>query len=227
MPGSTIDEQYASVAAEGDRFIRGSGTSQAAAVVSGAAALLLQQRPCATPDQIKELLRQAGEKLRDETDVEQGKGELRLSRILRSGTPGPKPPPFAWSTGAGAIEGARGTTHLVDAGVELRGELDIFGAPLASASLAAGAQRRQRLARRRLVRARAARRLVDDDDLGRPRLGGSRLVGPRLVRPRAGRAAAGPGAAGPAGAGRPARGATPRFPPSWTSAPLVERRAGA
>ncbi len=77
-PARPSTRQYASVAAEGDRFIRGSGTSQAAAVVSGAAALLLQQRPWATPDQIKQLLRLAGEKLRDESSVEQGQGELRL-----------------------------------------------------------------------------------------------------------------------------------------------------
>ena len=35
------------------RFIRGNGTSQAAAVVSGAAALYLQKYPTATPDQVK------------------------------------------------------------------------------------------------------------------------------------------------------------------------------
>ena len=40
----------------GPRFFRGSGTSQAAAVVSGAAALLLQHRPNLTPDQVKALL---------------------------------------------------------------------------------------------------------------------------------------------------------------------------
>jgi serine protease AprX len=136
VPGSTIDEAYASVAAEGDRFIRGSGTSQAAAVVSGAAALLLQQRPWATPDEVKQLLRLAGEKLKDESTVEQGQGELRLGRILRVATPQSQQP-GTWSTGTGSIEGARGTTHLVDAGVELRGEVDIFGAPLASVGLAA------------------------------------------------------------------------------------------
>ena len=38
------------------RLFRGSGTSQAAAVVSGAAALLLQAYPNLTPDQVKAAL---------------------------------------------------------------------------------------------------------------------------------------------------------------------------
>ena len=42
--------------ASATRLFRGSGTSQAAAVVSGAAALLISQRPDLTPDQVKALL---------------------------------------------------------------------------------------------------------------------------------------------------------------------------
>jgi len=44
-PGSFVDDTYGSTATVGNRFFLGSGTSQAAAVVSGAAALLLSQRP--------------------------------------------------------------------------------------------------------------------------------------------------------------------------------------
>jgi serine protease AprX len=53
--GSYIDQQHPA-GRVGSRFFRGSGTSAATAVVSGAAALLLQQRPQLTPDEVKSLL---------------------------------------------------------------------------------------------------------------------------------------------------------------------------
>src|SRR4051794_17812707 len=54
-PGSLLDTKYPA-ARIGERLFRGSGTSHAAAVVSGAAALLIQQRPGITPDEVKALL---------------------------------------------------------------------------------------------------------------------------------------------------------------------------
>ncbi|MBV9292053.1 MAG: S8 family serine peptidase, partial [Frankiales bacterium] len=51
-PGSTLDTQFPG-ARVGDRFFRGSGTSEAAAVVSGAVADLLSARPGLTNDQVK------------------------------------------------------------------------------------------------------------------------------------------------------------------------------
>jgi serine protease AprX len=55
VPGSTLDTEFPG-ARVGDGYFRGSGTSQAAAVVSGLAARLLQQRPWLTADQLKALL---------------------------------------------------------------------------------------------------------------------------------------------------------------------------
>jgi hypothetical protein len=55
VPGSFLDEAFPA-ARIGDGF-RGSGTSQAAAVVSGATALLVGGRPSLVPDQVKALLR--------------------------------------------------------------------------------------------------------------------------------------------------------------------------
>jgi serine protease AprX len=55
VPGSALDREFPA-ARVGERYFRGSGTSQATAVVSGVAALLLSQRPELGPDQVKALL---------------------------------------------------------------------------------------------------------------------------------------------------------------------------
>ena len=54
-PGSRLVEENPTAFIDG-RFMRGSGTSQAAAVVSGAAALLLEQNPSMTNDEVKAAL---------------------------------------------------------------------------------------------------------------------------------------------------------------------------
>ena len=59
VPGSTLDTLFPDrvVAAQnGSTYFRLTGTSMATAIVSGAAALLLERRPDLTPDQVKELL---------------------------------------------------------------------------------------------------------------------------------------------------------------------------
>ncbi|MFN2452385.1 MAG: S8 family serine peptidase, partial [Candidatus Dormibacteria bacterium] len=57
-PGSYIDQTYGATGGITPRFFRGSGTSQATAAASGAAALIFSQHPNATPDQVKALLNQ-------------------------------------------------------------------------------------------------------------------------------------------------------------------------
>ena len=85
VPGSTLDEEFA-VARIGDGFFRGSGTSQAAAVVSGMAALLLEARPGLTPNQLKALLRGGAVNLPDEVSAD-GAGRVNLARTLALQTP--------------------------------------------------------------------------------------------------------------------------------------------
>ena len=54
-PGSTLDTEYPA-ARIGNFYFKGSGTSQAAAVVSGVAALMIQAKPSITPDVVKAAL---------------------------------------------------------------------------------------------------------------------------------------------------------------------------
>ena len=81
-PGSFID-RTAVVGIIDDRIMRGSGTSQAAAVMSGAAALLLQKFPDATPDSLKALVRNTASLLPDRP--RSGAGRLRVDRAVAAG----------------------------------------------------------------------------------------------------------------------------------------------
>ncbi|RZU31033.1 serine protease AprX [Blastococcus saxobsidens] len=124
-PGSYLDESYPN-ARQGERFFRGSGTSQAAAVVSGAAALLIQQRPEATPDQIKALLMSTAQRLPVADPIAQGDGIIDLRAARDAATPQAVQ---SWprATGLGTLEGARGTANLEYEGTTLEGEIDVRG----------------------------------------------------------------------------------------------------
>jgi serine protease AprX len=135
-PNSFIDQTYSSTGLVGTRFFRGSGTSQATAVVSGAAALLLSQRPSLTPDQVKALLNNSATELDDQPASAQGHGELNLRGALGAPTPLLAVQLYAPSTGLGTLEASRGSIHLVMNGVALSGERDIFGSPFSSAAMA-------------------------------------------------------------------------------------------
>jgi serine protease AprX len=135
-PGSFIDQTYGSTGQVTNDLFRGSGTSQAAAIVSGAAALLLQQHPELTPDQVKRMLKAGADPLTDVRLAFQGGGELNLANDFDRRIPG-----FAQShvqsVGTGSLELSRGDIHLSLNGVTLSGEQDIFGAPFQSAQTAA------------------------------------------------------------------------------------------
>ena len=124
-PGSYID-QLNPQAVRLNRFFKGSGTSQAAAAVSGAAALLVQQRPTATPDQIKKLLMSTADPMPNANVVAQGDGVINLKSAGDKRTPG-YVQTFLPATGLGSIDAARGSARLSDDGVQLTGEQDIFG----------------------------------------------------------------------------------------------------
>jgi len=140
VPGSYIDHRYGSAGVVGDRFLRGSGTSQAAAVTTGAAALLLQEYPFSTPDQLKWRLTSSAEQLNNFVDASQGHGEINLrpEKEFSPATAVDQSPAiyFAPSVGTGSLELSRGTHHLTAAGVTLTGEKDIFGATWNSTKMA-------------------------------------------------------------------------------------------
>jgi serine protease AprX len=127
-PGSWVDTAYPEARLD-DRYFRGSGTSQAAAVVAGAAALLEQQRPGLTPDQTKALLVSTAWRLPDAEPRAQGGGELDLRSAMKAPTPAVEQ---TWprSDGSGSLEASRGSVHVVGPdGQELVGDVDVFGQP--------------------------------------------------------------------------------------------------
>jgi serine protease AprX len=124
-PGSYLDEAHPS-ARVGERYFKGSGSSQAAAVVSGAVALLLQSRPNLTPDQVKALLRGSAEPMPYADSAGRGAGELDVFRAYQRSTPATTQS-WSRSTGLGSLEQARGTQHVASDGVELTGERHVLG----------------------------------------------------------------------------------------------------
>ena len=150
VPGSYADRGHPEGLVDGDtsaRFFRGTGTSQSTAVVSGAAALLLQRNPELTPDQVKGLLRASARPLAAGSAA-QGAGQLDVERAVKLLEKGPVASfrqRFSTSTGLGSLDMSRGGSYVVDpvSGDALRGEQDIFGQRWDPATWApASAQRR-------------------------------------------------------------------------------------
>lgn len=134
-PGSTIDDANPNAVVD-ERFFRGSGTSQAAAVTSGAVALLLQARPSLTPDMVKALLRTSATPLANASLASQGAGRVNVYAAAVTGVPLGYSQSATRSTGTGSLEAARGTSHVASDDIELRGEQDIMGSPWVGATWA-------------------------------------------------------------------------------------------
>jgi serine protease AprX len=136
-PGSTVDLQFGATAGITDRFLRGSGTSQAAAMVSGAAALLLQKYPGATPDRIKGALVANATALPAADRQAQGGGLVSLLGAVQTTAGQDLVQRFTASTGRGSLEGSRGSRHLTSSGRTLSGERDVAGQAVDTGALAA------------------------------------------------------------------------------------------
>lgn len=135
VPGAMVDQEHPSARVTdrhgATRFFRGSGTSQAAAFTSGTAALLLQQRPDLTPDQVKRLLTTTADRIGGTDARLQGSGLIDVEDAIDADTPSVLQSTQTWplATGTGSLEAARGGSHVADPddGTELTGEQDIFG----------------------------------------------------------------------------------------------------
>jgi serine protease AprX len=125
-PGGRLDERY----------FRGSGTSEATAITSGAVALVLQKYPALTPDQVKSYFASNAYGLSATIGFQQGRGEIRLGQMLNK-SPAASTQKFPSATGTGSLELSRGQDHLSRDGVVLTGEQDVFGQPVDTSALAA------------------------------------------------------------------------------------------
>ena len=124
--GSTVESTYPK-ALVSPSYIKGSGTSQAAAVTAGVVALMLSARPDLTPDEVKQRLMATATPVPGAEQLAQGRGRIQVAdAVAAPSTPAVQARP---ATGLGSIEASRGPQHVVaDCGgtpTEIRGEIDV------------------------------------------------------------------------------------------------------
>ncbi len=126
-PGSRADLEHPEARVDRIRF-RGSGSSQAAAVTSGAVALLLQEQPWLTPDQVKAKLVRSADAgaVPVGTEMFRGAGLLRVDLASSASTllSTQLHPP---ALGTGTLQGSRGSLTMDVLGVPLQGEVTVLG----------------------------------------------------------------------------------------------------
>src|SRR5450631_223145 len=144
-PGSYVDVNNPQGLVSGDvsgKLFRGSGTSQAGAVVSGAVADLVQAFPSLTPDQVKYALTASADPVLGSSVNAVGAGMIDVqhafdlaSHIVKTNANGAAlkaaaVQSFAPATGQGSLDAARGGDVPLDAdGNPISGEVDIQGNP--------------------------------------------------------------------------------------------------
>jgi serine protease AprX len=109
-PGSAIDQNFPNYL-DGS-YRKGSGTSFSAGVVSGAAALLAQANPVASPDRVKYALTSTARKVASTDRMAVGAGEIDAFSAAMSAPPGLANQGVEAGTGTGAIDLSRGTVYV-------------------------------------------------------------------------------------------------------------------
>src|SRR4051794_40015356 len=135
VPGGTADQANPQ-ARVGTRFARASGTSQAAAVVSGEVALLLQANPKMTPDQVKRQVMSTASAFSSTDAKYRGNGTTNVRDAQTKPVNNSTQSTQFYGTGTGSIAASRGTSTVDDGYGALTGNVDIFGRPFDSAAWA-------------------------------------------------------------------------------------------
>jgi serine protease AprX len=109
-PGSAIDTQFPNYI--NGSYRKGSGTSFSTGMVSGAAALIAQANPTATPDRIKYVLTTTARPAASTDPNTVGTGEIDAYSAAFDTMPGLANQGVAPGTGTGTIDASRGTVYV-------------------------------------------------------------------------------------------------------------------
>jgi len=135
VPGSRADVEHPEGYVDEQLFL-GSGSSQAAAVVSGAVALILDARPDLEPDDVKALLTADNADAQPAAARHLGAGVIQLDQMLDLDVPPDSAQNHPPSDGSGSLEAARGGRHVAVNGVPVVGEVTVLGTSWAGTSWA-------------------------------------------------------------------------------------------
>jgi serine protease AprX len=138
--GSTVDQLHPSAVVDGNYF-KGTGTSQAGAIISGVAALMYEANPSLTPRRVKGILLTSAFKT-SAYRVGGGAGLVDATGAVLAATSDVANPNAGLvpSAGAGSLEASRGRLHVqVDLDHDgkldpVKGEQDVLGTPWDSTS---------------------------------------------------------------------------------------------
>jgi len=109
-PGSSIDTQFPSYV--GTAYRKGSGTSMATGVVSGAVAVMLQANPGMAPDRVKYALRATARAVASNDPMAVGAGVIDTYAASLSAPAGVANQGLSRSNGLGSLDLSRGTTNV-------------------------------------------------------------------------------------------------------------------